>query len=118
MVIKGTVHNGQIRFESSTLPEGTQVLITPIQSLHTEMLTKRDLNGLKVEIHRIAFLAERIAFCIASSQSKGLTTLTPANAKSFVFLVAMGSWYCRAVAAMRLSFTGIARPCRFRSAKS
>lgn len=28
MVIKGTVHNGMIRFENSELPEGTQVLIT------------------------------------------------------------------------------------------
>ena len=31
MVIKGTVHNGMIRFENSELPEGTQVLITPVQ---------------------------------------------------------------------------------------
>ena len=57
MVIKGTVHNGQIRFESSALPEGTQVLITPIQSPNTEVLQERDLNGLKTEIHRIASLA-------------------------------------------------------------
>jgi hypothetical protein len=57
MVIKGTVHNGQITFESSTLPEGTQVLITPIQSLNTEVLTNPDLIGLKNEIHRIASLA-------------------------------------------------------------
>lgn len=56
MVIKGTVHNGQIKFEGSTLPEGTQVLITPIQSHHSETSTKPDLNGLKNEIHRIASL--------------------------------------------------------------
>jgi hypothetical protein len=57
MVIKGTVHNGQIRFEGSALPEGMQVLITPIQSPNTEGLPERDLNGLKAEIHRIASLA-------------------------------------------------------------
>jgi hypothetical protein len=32
VVIKGTVHNGMIRFENSGLPEGTQVLITPVES--------------------------------------------------------------------------------------
>ncbi len=57
MVIKGTVHNGQIRFESSALPEGTQVLITPIQARNTDDLKTRDLNGLKDEINRIASLA-------------------------------------------------------------
>lgn len=57
MVIKGTVHNGQIKFESSALPEGTQVLITPIQSTGTEVSPEGDLTRLKAEIHRIASLA-------------------------------------------------------------
>ncbi len=57
MVIKGTVHNGQIRIEGSALPEGTQVLITPIKSPDSDALPKRDLTGLKTEIHRIASLA-------------------------------------------------------------
>ncbi|MCU0709876.1 MAG: hypothetical protein MUF23_16460 [Pirellula sp.] len=57
MVIKGTVHNGQIILEGSLLPEGTQVLITPIQSSNLEDLQKQDLNGLKAAIHRIASLA-------------------------------------------------------------
>ena len=57
MVIKGTVHNGQIRFEGSSLPEGTQVLITPMKSPNSELLPEHDLTGLKTEIHRIASLA-------------------------------------------------------------
>ena len=57
MVIKGTVHNGQIRFEGSALPEGTQVLITPMKSPNAELLPEHDLTGLKTEIHRIASLA-------------------------------------------------------------
>lgn len=57
MVIKGTVHNGHIRIEDSALPEGTQVLITPIKSPDSDALTERDLSGLKMEIHRIASLA-------------------------------------------------------------
>ncbi len=57
MVIKGTVHNGHIRIEGSMLPEGTQVLITPIKSPDSDALPVRDLTGLKTEIHRIASLA-------------------------------------------------------------
>ncbi|MFN9605500.1 MAG: hypothetical protein ACK57G_10970 [Planctomycetota bacterium] len=57
MVIKGIVHNGQIILEGSLLPEGTQVLVTPIQSSESEELQKHDLNGLKEAIHRIASLA-------------------------------------------------------------
>ncbi len=56
MVIKGTVYNGQIRLESSVLPLGTQVLITPIQSPVTELLPEYDVKGLRAEIHRIASL--------------------------------------------------------------
>ncbi len=56
MVIRGTAHNGQIKLESSLLPEGTQVLITPIHSGSSEDLQKQDLNGLKAAIHRIASL--------------------------------------------------------------
>jgi len=56
MVIKGTVHNGQIRFESSILPEGTQVLITSIQSPTVEVPPDYDVKGLRAEIHRIASL--------------------------------------------------------------
>ena len=57
MVIKGTVHNGQIRFEGTALPEGTQVLITLLKSPNSELLPEHDLTGLKTEIHRIASLA-------------------------------------------------------------
>jgi hypothetical protein len=57
MVIKGTVHNGHIRIEGSALPEGTQVIITPIKSPDSDALLERDLAGLKMEIHRIASLA-------------------------------------------------------------
>jgi hypothetical protein len=57
MVIKGTVHNGLIRIEDSALPEGTQVLITPIKSPDSNALPERDLAALKTAIHRIASLA-------------------------------------------------------------
>ena len=57
MVIRGTVHNGYIKIEDPALPEGTQVLITPINSPDSEVLPERDLTGLKTEIHRIASLA-------------------------------------------------------------
>ena len=57
MVIKGTVHNGMIRFENSELPEGTQVLITPVQSLIAKALKEDSLERFKQEVHRIASLA-------------------------------------------------------------
>ncbi|XZE36623.1 hypothetical protein SH501x_002205 [Pirellulaceae bacterium SH501] len=57
MVIKGTVHNGQIRFESSALPEGTQVLITPIHLATAKVAKEDDMQRLKEEVHRIASLA-------------------------------------------------------------
>ena len=58
MVVHGVVHNGVIvPNEPLTLPEGTQVLITPINSPDSEVLPERDLTGLKTEIHRIASLA-------------------------------------------------------------
>ena len=57
MVIKGTVHNGQIKLDSSSLPEGTQVLISPIHTPSTTVSPEHDLNGLKAEVHRIASLA-------------------------------------------------------------
>jgi hypothetical protein len=56
MVIKGTVHNGQIKFEGCALPEGTQVLITPTKSPNSEVLPEYDSTRLKTEIHRIASL--------------------------------------------------------------
>ncbi len=56
MVIRGTVHNGQIEFNSSLLAEGTQVIITPIQSTNIQDVPKPDLDGFKAEIQRIASL--------------------------------------------------------------
>ncbi len=57
MVIKGTVHNGMIRVENSDLPEGTQVLITPVQNPLANAVKADSLELLKVEVHRIASLA-------------------------------------------------------------
>ena len=57
MVIKGTVHNGHIKLEGSVLPEGTQVLITPVKSPDSQVVPEGDLAALKAEIHRIAMLA-------------------------------------------------------------
>ena len=57
MVIKGTVHNGMIRFENSELPEGTQVLITPVQIPIAKAVKEDSLEQLKREVHRIASLA-------------------------------------------------------------
>ena len=57
MVIKGTVHNGQIKLDSSSLPDGTQVLISPIHTPSTTVSPEHDLTGLKAEVHRIASLA-------------------------------------------------------------
>lgn len=57
MVIKGTVHNGMIRFENSGLPEGTQVLITPVESPFGKTMKEDSLEQFKQEVHRIASLA-------------------------------------------------------------
>ena len=57
MVIKGTVHNGMIRFENSELPEGTQVLITPMEGPMAKVVKEDSLEQLKQEVHRIASLA-------------------------------------------------------------
>jgi len=57
VVIKGTVHNGMIRFENSELPEGTQVLITPVQIPIAKAVKEDSLEQLKREVHRIASLA-------------------------------------------------------------
>ncbi len=57
MVIKGTVHNGMIRFENSELPEGTQVLITPMEGPIAKVVKEDSLEQLKREVHRIASLA-------------------------------------------------------------
>lgn len=57
MVIKGTVHNGMIRFENSELPEGTHVLITPLESPIAKVVKEDSLEQLKQEVHRIASLA-------------------------------------------------------------
>ncbi len=55
MVIKGTVHNGQIHFDSGSLPEGTQVLITPVNSIRDDTRpVEFDLAGVKIGIKRIA----------------------------------------------------------------
>jgi len=58
MVIKGTVHNGQIQIENSILPEGTQVLITPIRSADVVREPDFDLGSLKIAIDRIASLED------------------------------------------------------------
>lgn len=57
MVIKGTVHNGMIRFENSELPEGTQVLITLMEGPIAKVIKEDSLEQLKQEVHRIASLA-------------------------------------------------------------
>jgi hypothetical protein len=57
MVIKGIVLNGMIRFENSELPEGTQVLITPMQGPIATVLKEGSLEQLMQEVHRIASLA-------------------------------------------------------------
>ena len=57
MVIKGTVHNGQIQIENTILPEGTQVLITPVQTAGAGGEQDQDLGSLKDAICRIASLA-------------------------------------------------------------
>ena len=44
-------------FENSELPEGTQVLITPVQSLIAKAVKEDSLEQFKQEVHRIASLA-------------------------------------------------------------
>jgi hypothetical protein len=56
MVIKGIVHNGQIQIENSALPDGTQVLITPIHTANAKVSPDQDWDGLKANIKRIASL--------------------------------------------------------------
>ena len=56
MVIKGTVHNGRIQIENAILPEGTQVLITPVQSAEAGGEQGQGLDSLKDAIRRIAAL--------------------------------------------------------------
>jgi hypothetical protein len=46
-----------IRFENSGLPEGTQVLITPVESPFGKTMKEGSLEQLKQEVHRIASLA-------------------------------------------------------------
>ena len=57
MVIKGTVQNGVIQFEGTALPEGTHVLITPIEFTANDCVPESNLDKLKEEIQRIASLA-------------------------------------------------------------
>ncbi len=57
MVIKGTVHNGHINIEAAALPDGTEVLITPINTQDSNTIPENDLTELKAEILRIASLA-------------------------------------------------------------
>lgn len=57
MVIKGTVQNGVIQFEGTALPEGTHVLITPIESTAKDCVPESNLDKLKEEVQRIASLA-------------------------------------------------------------
>ena len=55
MVIKGTVHNGQIKILNGELPEGTQVLITPMMSAISNAIPDSgDIGVFKTEIKRIA----------------------------------------------------------------
>ncbi len=55
MVIKGTVQNGQIHIDNSVLPDGTQVLITPvIPSLDVDAQCNLGLQEFKDAIGRIA----------------------------------------------------------------
>jgi len=56
MVIKGIVHNGQIEIDCSSLAEGTQVLVYPLVTPSMKVSQEHDLNGLKAEVNRIAFL--------------------------------------------------------------
>lgn len=56
MVIKGTVHNGLIEIENTVLPDGTQVLITPVQRTASGGKNGQDLISLKTAIRRIAAL--------------------------------------------------------------
>jgi hypothetical protein len=46
-----------IRFENSGLPEGTQVLITPVESPFGKTMKEDSLEQFKQEVHRIASLA-------------------------------------------------------------
>ena len=54
----------------------------------------------------------------SSDSTKGFFTSTSAFRKSSVFLVATVSWFRNAVAAIKLSLTGIARPVFFNRARS
>jgi hypothetical protein len=55
MVIKGTVHNGQIKILNCELPEGTQVLITPMTSAVSNAIPESgDIGAFKAEVKRIA----------------------------------------------------------------
>lgn len=54
MIIKGTVHNGQIRIDASVLPEGTEVLITPIETIEPSKSSSDQLRHFKDAIRKVA----------------------------------------------------------------
>ncbi len=56
MVIKGIVHNGQIQIENTVLPDGTRVVITPVQPSTSGDENGQVLKSLKASIQRIAAL--------------------------------------------------------------
>lgn len=56
MVIKGTVYNGQIQINKSLLPDGTDVLITPVHTTSSKAVAAEHLTHLKAEVERIATL--------------------------------------------------------------
>ncbi len=54
MVIKGTVQDGQIRINvSGILPEGSSVLVTPIESSKLDIGSEYDLEAAKAKIREI-----------------------------------------------------------------
>jgi hypothetical protein len=57
MVIKGIVQNGRIEIQRGSLPEGTQVLITPTKiSDDLPGQTSAELTAFKQQVKRIASL--------------------------------------------------------------
>jgi hypothetical protein len=54
MIIKGTVHNGQIRIDTSVLPEGTEVVITPIGSIEPAKSSSDQFRHFKDAIRKVA----------------------------------------------------------------
>ena len=54
MVIRGTVQDGQIRINvSGLLPEGSSVLVTPIEALPKNVESQYDLKAAKAKLREI-----------------------------------------------------------------